>query len=53
MSDEIREKLSRNPDRYIGEVIEIAAMERTKDGRYRHPQFVRLRPDKSPRDCTE
>lgn len=51
LSDELRRDMSLNPDKYIGEVMEISAMQKTKDGFYRHPQFLRLRPDKNAKDC--
>jgi len=51
LTDELRKDMSENPDKYIGQAIEIGAMERTKDGFYRHPQFIRMRPDKNPSEC--
>lgn len=51
LTDELRKDMSDNPDKYIGDCMEIKAMERTKDGFYRHPQFSRLRPDKNPSEC--
>lgn len=51
MNEEIREELSKHKEKYIGSVIEISAMEKTKDGYYRHPQFIRLRDDKNAKDC--
>lgn len=30
----------------IGEVIEVECMELTEDGKFRHPRFIRMRPDK-------
>lgn len=38
--------------KWIGTVIEVMAQGVTKNGRLRHPHFVRLRPDKSAEDCT-
>jgi len=32
-------------------VVEIECMERTDDGMMRHPRFIRVRNDKSPREC--
>lgn len=32
---------------YLGKTIEVACMSLTEDGKFRHPRFVRLRPDKS------
>jgi ATP-dependent DNA ligase len=51
LTDELRKDMSENPDKYIGQVMEIGAMEKTRDGFYRHPQFSRMRPDKNPHEC--
>lgn len=51
ISEELRKDMSENPEKYIGQVMEISAMQRTKDGYFRHPQFLRLRDDKNPKDC--
>lgn len=51
MDDATRKELSINKDKYLGTCIEISAMERTKDMMFRHPQFLRLRPDKNPEEC--
>jgi ATP-dependent DNA ligase len=51
MTESLREELSVNPDKYIGKVIEIDAMERTKDKALRQPVFVRFRSDKLPEEC--
>lgn len=51
MTDELREDISRSPDEYIGRVMEISAMEGTAKGKYRHPQFGRMRDDKLPEMC--
>lgn len=41
------------PYNWIGSVVEIKANEMFSDtGKMRHPRFLRLRPDKSPRECT-
>lgn len=51
MDEAMRMKLSDSREEFIGEVIEISAMEKTKDGFYRHPQFVRVRTDKNAFEC--
>jgi hypothetical protein len=51
INEELRKDMSENPLKYIGECVEIGAMEQTKDGFYRHPQFSRLRPDKNSNEC--
>lgn len=52
MDDSTREMFSKDPDKYVGSVIEIKAQERTESGAFRHPTFVRLRPDKNAKSCT-
>jgi ATP-dependent DNA ligase len=51
ISELLRESITRNPDKYLGQCMEISAMERTKDGYFRHPQFLKMRPDKNQKDC--
>lgn len=56
ITDAFRDELT-GPDgkvdpRWLGKVIEIMGQGRTKNERIRHPHFVRLRPDKTPEDCT-
>jgi hypothetical protein len=51
LTDELRKHMTENQEEYIGECMEISAMERTKDGYFRHPQYLRMRPDKNPKDC--
>jgi ATP-dependent DNA ligase len=51
ITEELREDITANPDKYIEQVMEIGAMEVTKDGFFRHPQFSRFRDDKNARDC--
>lgn len=53
MPDALREKLSRHGKRYVGTVMEIEAQEREPDtGAFRHPRFVRLRPDSNSKSQT-
>lgn len=51
ISDSMRKEFTENQDEYVGSVMEIKAMELTEDGKYRHPNFVRLHPDKNPHEC--
>lgn len=52
MTDDVREDFSRNREKYIGSVIEIAAQERFPTGKFRHPRFIRLRAgEKLANDC--
>lgn len=37
---------------WLGRVIEVMGQGKTKNGRIRHPHFVRVRPDKEAVDCT-
>jgi ATP-dependent DNA ligase len=50
-TDALRLDMTKNQGSYLGRVMEIHAMEPTKAGAFRHPQFLRMRDDKSPRDC--
>lgn len=53
MTDDLRLRMTRSPDKYKGMVITITAMERFPGGTFRHPRFKCLRPegDKDPKDC--
>lgn len=51
MTDAVRALISATPKRYLLKVIEIKANAREPSGKFRHPQFVRLRADKSPEQC--
>lgn len=51
ISESLRKELSENGDAYIGKVIKISAMEKTEDGKYRHPRFLGFHPDKNPEEC--
>lgn len=42
---------SQHREKLLGQVIEVSCNGVTKHGRLRHPQFVRMRPDKAPEDC--
>lgn len=51
MTDAQRAAISREPQNYLGKVMEIKAYARESSGKFRHPQFVRMRPDKSIKEC--
>ena len=51
MSDVIRFDMAANPDKYVGRVVTILAMERLRSGALRHPIFGGMRSDKLPKDC--
>lgn len=46
-----RAEFSRAPELYIGQVMEIKAMEKTRDGFFRHPNYVRMHSDKNALEC--
>lgn len=46
MSDRVRQDMTDNPDDYIGRIMEIRHHGAMPSGKLRHPQFVRMRPDK-------
>lgn len=51
LTDELKQDISKRPDEYLGKVIELAAMMKTKDGSLRHPRFIRIREDKNASEC--
>jgi len=51
MTDPVRNDMSDHPEKYISNVVVIKGMERLKSGAIRHPRYVGLRPDKSPKEC--
>ena len=55
IDDEMKELLSNGfceiKEEYLGTVIEIGAMEQMKSGAYRHPRFIKLRPDRDAESC--
>ena len=51
IDDSTRKRFSDNPDKFIGRVMKIKAMEKTTDGAYRHPNFVELHDDKNAWEC--
>lgn len=48
----LREDMTKNPDKYIGRVIEVTHEGVTKDQRFRFPRFCRFRDDKNPGEVT-
>lgn len=52
LTDELREDIAKNPDKYLGEVIKVSCMSVNKDAlSLRHPVFEGMHPDKSAGDC--
>ena len=52
LTDTDREKMSTNPEEYIGHVFEFSCMSIDKKERtLRHPRLVRKREDKNAKDC--
>lgn len=52
IDDDTKHMLSHNPSQYIGQVIEVGAMEQIKSTfALRHPRFLKFRNDKNPEDC--
>lgn len=51
LTEELRAQISANPESYIGKVMELDAMQRTKDKALRQPVFKRFRDDKLPEEC--
>jgi ATP-dependent DNA ligase len=51
MTDEDRDKFWNNQNAYLNTCVEFLAQQKTPDKRYRHPRFVRCRPDKANLDC--
>ncbi len=51
MDDALREEVSLNRKKFLGRVVTLKANAREPSGRFRHPQFLRFRNDKDPRDC--
>jgi ATP-dependent DNA ligase len=52
MTDAERDDIWKHRDEYLGRVVDISAQEVTKDGRLRHPRFLRFRDDVSPETLT-
>lgn len=52
MTDAERTDIWAHREEYLGRVVDISAQEVTKDGRMRHPRWLRFRDDVSPETCT-
>jgi hypothetical protein len=53
LDDSMRQDMGLNPNKYIGQVVQLQAMSVDKDKMsLRHPRFVQLRPDKNASECT-
>lgn len=51
MDDETREWITKNKTDCLNKVMTIKAMEMTPDGKYRHPNFIKMHSDKNPFEC--
>jgi ATP-dependent DNA ligase len=53
IDDLLRSFITKKPEHYLGQVMEIKHYGREPTGAFRHPQFKRWRPDKrpDPKDC--
>jgi bifunctional non-homologous end joining protein LigD len=52
MTDPERHEIWTNREAYLGRVVDVSAQEITKDGRMRHPRWLRFRDDVSPETLT-
>lgn len=51
--DDTRAMFTKNRERMVGTVVEVKANGLFHDsGKFRHPRYLRMRPDKSPGQCT-
>lgn len=51
MTMALRQKMTKEPAAWVGQVIEVKHMGQMPTGGYRHPQFFRLRDDKGATEC--
>lgn len=52
LNDVLREDMAKNPDKYIGKVVECSCMSIDKEEHsLRHPVFIRFRDDKNEKEC--
>lgn len=52
-SDDIRQQISKNPQDFLGCVIEVSHWGRSKTGTLRHPQFKRIRLDREAKETLQ
>jgi len=52
MAEDERAEMYQSPELYIGKVFTVRGKGRFKSGALRHPNFIRLHPEKSPLECT-
>ncbi len=51
MDEMTRARISKDPEKFIGKVIEIEAQSQLPSGKFEHPRFIRFRPDKEAEEC--
>lgn len=52
LDDELRLDAAQNPDKYIGQTIEVDCMSKDSEARsLRHPRLMKMRPDKAAEHC--
>lgn len=51
LDDMTRQMIAKDPDSYIGQVVEIEAIQESAES-FRNPVFIRLRDDKGAEECT-
>ena len=51
LTKDLRKHITENKESYLGKVMELDAMQRTKDKALRQPVFKRFRDDKNPEEC--
>ncbi len=52
LTDKLREDMAKNPDKYLGKVIQVSCMSVNKEDKtLRHPVYEQMRFDKNPEDC--
>lgn len=49
--ESVRIEISNNREKYLGKVADIRYQEKTKHDRFRHPRFLRWRPDLDKKQC--